>query len=114
MIGDTMRRSAAKMVAILAAACCLMHVGVGGAATTHTVAIDGTEFRPLILSVKRGDRVVWENKDPFPHTATASDRSFDSHSIAPGKSWSWVAKKAGEYPYVCTLHPTMKGTVIVQ
>ena len=33
--------------------------------------------------------------------------------IAPGKSWKWTASKAGVYDYVCTLHPTMKGTITV-
>jgi len=114
MRANGLRRAAMKNLGVLIAACCLTHSGAGAAATTHTVAIDATEFKPVILSVKRGDRVVWVNKDPFPHTATAEDRSFDSRSIAPGKSWSWVAKKPGEYPYMCTLHPTMKGTLIVQ
>jgi len=65
------------------------------------------------LGVKRGDRVVWMNKDPFPHTATAHG-TFDSGSIAPGHSWSYSARKPGEFAYVCTFHPGMKGTLIVQ
>ena len=84
------------------------------ATTTQTVVIDGTAFSPLTLTVRRGDRVRWVNKDPFPHTATASDRSFDSHDIAPGKSWTYVARKQGSFDYVCTLHPNMKGTLVVQ
>ena len=83
------------------------------AATTHTVAMDGTRFTPETLTVKRGDRVVWMNKDPFPHTATAVP-TFDSKSIAAGHSWSYVASESGEFAYVCTLHPGMKGTLIVQ
>ena len=84
-----------------------------GAATTHTVVMDGTRFTPETLMVKRGDRVVWINKDPFPHTATA-DRAFDSKSIAAGGAWSYTADKPGEFAYVCTLHPGMKGMLIVQ
>ncbi len=84
------------------------------AAATHRVVIEGTAFSPQILSVKRGDRVVWVNKDPFPHTASAQDGSFDSGSIAPGKSWSYVAKKKGEFPYLCKLHSTMKATLFVK
>jgi plastocyanin len=83
------------------------------AAKTHTVAMDGTRFIPETITVERGDRVVWVNKDPFPHTATASG-VFDSKSIAAGASWSYVARKPGAFPYVCTLHPGMKGTLIVQ
>ena len=84
------------------------------AAATHTIVIDGTAFSPAKLEVHRGDRVVWVNKDPFPHTATAKDHSFDSHNIAASKSWSYVARKAGTFDYVCTLHPTMTGTLVVR
>jgi plastocyanin len=83
------------------------------AATTHTVAMDGTRFVPETITVKRGDRVVWMNKDPFPHTATAHG-TFDSGSVAPGHSWSYSAREPGEFAYVCTLHPGMKGTLIVR
>jgi plastocyanin len=83
------------------------------AAKTHTVAMDGTRFVPETITVEKGDRVVWVNKDPFPHTATA-DGTFDSGSIAAGGSWSYVARKPGELAYVCTLHPGMKGRLIVR
>ena len=91
--------------------------GVGVAAATgpssHAVAIDGVSFKPEALTVQRGDTVVWVNKDPFPHTVTASG-SFDSHSIAAGASWKFVARKAGDYSYICTLHPNMNGTLRVE
>jgi plastocyanin len=83
------------------------------APSTHTVVIDGVKFEPEALSVKRGDTVVWVNKDPFPHTVTAPG-AFDSHSIAAGKTWKYVARKAGDYSYVCTLHSNMKGTLKVE
>ena len=104
-------RRLAGMVLLIAAAAWLATPAL--AAKTHTVAMDGTRFVPETITVKQGDRVVWVNKDPFPHTATA-DRTFDSKSIAVGESWSYVARKPGEFAYVCTLHPGMKGTLIVQ
>jgi len=85
----------------------------GDNATVRTVAIEGTAFSPVALRVAVGDTVVWVNNDPFPHTATAVSGGFDSKSIAPDASWRFKAMKKGEFPYVCTLHPTMKGTVTV-
>jgi plastocyanin len=82
-------------------------------AASHTIVIDGTAFTPAHTTVQRGDRVTWINKDPFPHTATAKG-TFDSGSIDDGKSWTWVADKAGTYDYVCTLHPTMKARLVVR
>ena len=63
------------------------------AAKTHTIAMDGTRFIPETITVKQGDRVVWVNKDPFPHTATAGG-TFDSGSVAAGQSWSVCGAQA--------------------
>jgi plastocyanin len=81
---------------------------------THTVVIDGVKFEPQTLAVKVGDTIVWINHDPFPHTATAQGGQFDSHEIAPGRTWKLTAKKAGVFPYACTLHPTMRATLRVE
>lgn len=80
---------------------------------THTVLIDGVKYVPETLTVKRGDTIVWINKDPFPHTVTSTG-AFDSHSIAAGKSWKLKPGKAGDYAYVCTLHPNMTGQLKVE
>ena len=106
-----------RLAGITAMALCMAtpagFAGSAVAAKTHTIAMDGTRFIPETLTVQRGDRVVWVNKDPFPHTATAPG-TFDSKSIAAGHSWSYVARKPGELAYVCTFHPGMKGTLLVQ
>ena len=83
-------------------------------AAGHTIVMDGTAFSPAVVTVERGDRVTWVNKDPFPHTATAQNRAFDSGSMAEGASWTWMADKPGTFDYVCTLHPTMKARLVVQ
>jgi plastocyanin len=83
------------------------------AAETQRVAIEGMQFAPGTLTVKRGDTVIWTNRDLVPHTATAG-RTFDSRVIAPGASWSWVASQPGRHDYVCSLHPTMRATLVVE
>jgi plastocyanin len=80
----------------------------------HTVVIENMQFNPAQLRVHRGERIVWVNKDLFPHTATAASHAFDSGSIAASSSWTYVASKPGEYAYGCTFHPTMKGIIEVQ
>lgn len=82
--------------------------------TLHTVTIDGVQFSPAELLVHPGDRIVWVNKDPFPHTATAANKMFDSGSIAANASWSYTVTKKGDIDYSCTFHPTMKGKIRVQ
>ena len=104
---------AASWALAIALAAAPAGVGAADPARTHEVVIQGLLYVPETLTVRPGDAVVWTNKDPFPHTATAAG-AFDSGSIAPGKSWRFTAKKAGTYPYLCTLHTTMKGTLRVE
>jgi plastocyanin len=92
-------------------------VGPGAAApaprpATHTVIVEATSFQPDTLAVRAGDTVVWLNKDPFPHTATSS--AFDSKVILPEASWKYTPRTRGDFMYVCTLHPTMKGRLRVE
>jgi plastocyanin len=79
----------------------------------HVVTIEAMHFNPPALTVRRGDGVVWVNKDPFPHSAAAA-KTFDSRKIKPNASWTYVAKKPGDYPYACTFHPSMKALLTVQ
>ena len=82
--------------------------------TTYTVSIANMQFEPAELIVERGSRIVWVNKDFFPHTATAQDGIFDSASIGTSATWQHVAGQKGSFPYFCTLHPMMKGTLVVE
>ncbi|HEY8508688.1 MAG TPA: cupredoxin family copper-binding protein [Steroidobacteraceae bacterium] len=81
---------------------------------THTVVIESMKYREGVLRARVGDRITWINNDLVPHTATSAAPAFDSGSIDPGKSWTWVAQKAGRFPYFCTFHPPMKGELIVE
>jgi plastocyanin len=100
-------------VALLSVLATAFLASVCAFAADHTIVIEGVVFAPETITVKTGDTVTWINKDPFPHTATAQDRSFDSRDIPANKRWKYTARKAGSFRYVCTLHPTMKGTLIV-
>jgi plastocyanin len=85
---------------------------VAAAPKMHTVTMDGMRYVPESLTVKKGDTVVWVNKDVVAHTATAP--AFDSGLIAPGQSWKYTVRAKGEFPYVCTYHPRMKGSLTVK
>ena len=80
----------------------------------HVVTIEGMQFEPAALTVRRGDRITWVNKDLFPHTATGPNGTFDSTSIAASGSWSFVAAESGTLAYTCAFHPTMKATLTVR
>jgi plastocyanin len=78
------------------------------------VTIINFGFTPQKVVIPVGGSVTWTNKDDIAHTATASDNSFDSGNLANGQSWTHVFTKAGRYAYVCTYHPNMTGTIVVQ
>lgn len=105
--------SASDPYRVAATALLLVASGLGAAAThtSHTVTMEGLRFEPSSLSVAPGDTIVWINKDPFPHTVTAESGSFDSGEISPGKSWRYTLRRAGNFPYGCKLHPTMRGSL---
>lgn len=96
----------------LAAAALLCGAAAAAAGATHTVTIENMVYTPARLVVQRGDRIVWVNKDLFPHTATGA--AFNSGSIPVGGSWSYTVQKSGDYAYGCTFHPTMKGELQVE
>ena len=79
-----------------------------------TVTIDATNYAPKFVTVHPGDTVEWVNKDLLTHTVTARNGSFDSKEIPTGKTWSFTPTARGQFDYRCTIHPTMKGSLVVQ
>lgn len=81
------------------------------------VAIEGFKFNPASLVVKVGETVTWTNKDTAPHTVTIISgvgETFDSGQLETGQTFSHTFSVAGAYPYKCSLHPGMRGSVIVK
>jgi plastocyanin len=81
-------------------------------------------YEPDPLTVKVGDTIAVNNKDTAPHTVTngkdATDpnmgKLFDTSIINAGDSAEIVTTgmKPGEYPFHCSVHPYMTGTLTVQ
>jgi plastocyanin len=108
--------TAALLVAILA-----------GRQTTHAsapaapsmaggaeVKIDNFTFAPASLTVAVGTTVTWTNRDDIPHTVVSDDQSIKSKALDTDDKFTFTFTKPGTYSYFCSLHPKMKGTVIVQ
>lgn len=77
------------------------------------VSIRGSAFSPATVRVAPGATVTWTNHDSVMHTVTANDASFDSSFMARDAHWSHRFDGPGTYGYYCTLHPEMRGSVIV-
>ena len=82
----------------------------------HVVEIQGMAFHPAVLEVKRGDTVVWINRDIVPHSATSAEKPpvWDTGTLLQGKSGQYVPRRRGEEPYFCKFHPVMLGKLIIQ
>jgi plastocyanin len=63
--------------------------------------------------VRVGAALTWTNADDRIHTVTARDGNFDSGIVAVGDTFAWTFEAAGSYPYLCTIHPDMTGTITV-
>jgi plastocyanin len=85
----------------------------GEAAKSEKVEIVEFTYQPDPVVVQVGGKVIWQNQDTAPHTATADDGSFDTGTIEKGKLGSATFKEAGTFTYFCEIHPTMHGTVEV-
>src|SRR2546428_255460 len=81
-------------------------------ASSHYPA--GPFFSPANLTVKVGKTVTWVNKDTVTHTVTSDGSSlFDSGFMPTGATFQFTFTTTGTYPYYCTVHPFMKGTIVV-
>jgi plastocyanin len=87
-------------------------VADGNAPLVLHVAMKNMKFSPATIEIKKGDTVEWKNDDITPHTATSA--AFDSGPIASDADWRHTFTQAGSFPYYCTFHPEMKGTVVVK
>ena len=92
----------------------------GGGCTTSSeegaaqVGIENFTFSPGEVTAAVGETITWTNEDSAPHTATLDDGACDTGNIAQGATAGLVFDAAGTYPYHCTIHPNMTGTITIQ
>jgi plastocyanin len=86
-------------------------------------SVTNTEFyKPAIINIPRGATVTWTNNDAEMHTVTSGNLDaggptgtlFDSGPLPSGKTYRHTFSDKGIFDYLCTLHPFMKGKVIVK
>ncbi|MEA2647358.1 MAG: hypothetical protein QOE92_2441 [Chloroflexota bacterium] len=77
----------------------------------------GNGFAPASVTVNPGDTVTWTNQDVYPHNASCQsgcpDNTMSTATVQHGESTPYTFQYSGTYNYVCTIHPTMHGTVVV-
>ena len=64
--------------------------------------------------MKAGTTVTWDNEDDIPHTVASSAKLFKSKVLDTGDTFSFTFTTPGVYEYLCSLHPHMTGTIVVE
>jgi plastocyanin len=93
-------------------ACLLAPLVRSARADETTVEIHQFKFAPAELEIEAGSKVAFVNLDLVPHTATGE--AFDTGTLKKGERAEITFPTAGEFPYLCKLHPHMKGRVVVR
>lgn len=83
------------------------------ARAVERVKIVDFAFRPRRIEISRGTQVRWVNRGAIAHTTTSNTGIWDSGTMGAGDVYSRVFKRAGTFRYLCTLHPAMRGRVVV-
>ena len=79
-----------------------------------SVTMDHNTFIPNEITVAPGTTVTWTNNETMPHTVVDQNKGFRSKTIVKDGTFSFTFTTAGDYNYLCSIHPNMKGTIIVK
>ena len=89
-----------------------------GATTAQDTLIEIRDFKfiPGDMTIPVGSTVRWVNRDSEAHTVMSSDKSFTQapQSLDTNDSFKHTFTKPGTYDYYCSIHPNMKGRIVVK
>jgi plastocyanin len=94
------------------AVCCVVYAATA-LPTEAAASIDNHTFKPETITVSVGTTVVWKNDDDTVHTVVALDGTFRSQALDTEDKFIFTFDKAGTFEYFCSLHPYMRGKVVV-
>lgn len=98
----------------LASNCPAQDPNSAGAGPVATVSMDHSTFISSEITVGPGTTVTWVNNETMPHTVVDLDKGFRSKNLVKDAKFSFTFTTAGDYKYLCSIHPNMKGKVIVK
>jgi plastocyanin len=113
--------SLSLLVSVFVLAGCSLNTQKSGTAETlptdqatqeaNTIIIKSFIFNPGTLTVKKGTKVSWINQDAMAHKIQAGN--FMSSDLNKGDKFTFTFDTQGEYNYICSIHPSMKGKIVV-
>jgi plastocyanin len=90
------------------------YFGMARADDANMIVLKNFHFSPVSLSVPAGTTVVWKNLDGEPHTVVSDSGVFRSGGLDQNDSYSFKFDHPGTYRFICSIHPTMVGTITVK
>ena len=107
-------RLTAIFAALASTPCLAEDANIASAGPVATVNMDHNTFIPGEITVAPGTTVTWVNNENMPHTVADLNKAFRSKTLVKDASFSFTFATAGDYSYLCSIHPNMKGKVIVK
>ncbi len=90
------------------------HAAAPASSAQAQVRIGNFTFSPAEITIAPGTALTWVNGDDIPHTVAAANKSFRSKAMDTDQTYSFTFTTPGIYDYFCSLHPQMRGKVIVK
>ena len=79
-----------------------------------SVQIDNFEFSPSILYASKGATITWTNNEGVSHQILFKNIDIEGEVLQKGDTFSFKFDNQGEYNYICKIHPSMNGKIIVE
>ena len=114
-----MKRQRIGMLSKLAATAALVMSCASGSSSAlqserATVVVKDFMFAPALSTISVGATVTWLNKDDEPHTVISDTGLFRSAALDTNETFSFEFDRPGTYHFICSIHPSMVGTIVVQ
>jgi len=110
MIRNAMSRAFSTVLMLFA----VTDLHAAPAAEANTIVLKAFHFSPMSLTVPAGATVIWKNLDGEPHTVVSDAGLFRSGGLDQNDSFTFKFDKPGTYRFICSIHPSMMGTIIVK
>ena len=112
-----------RLACAIALALAAVAIGPAEAAPKNVVTTVGSRFTPQAVSIAEGDSLDYVNLDVAPHNVQSTDTNSDGTPLfasaiirlgSPPVAVKGVETlPPGSYPFICYVHPAMKGTLTV-
>jgi plastocyanin len=87
---------------------------VTSTSSQNSVSIQNYAFNPSTLTIQKAANVTWRNYDSVQHTVVSDSSAFSSPLLNTRATYTYQFNNSGSFPYYCSIHPYMKGTIIVK